>query len=71
MLSKTGEQPILLLDDVLSELDGQRRRHLLGTVARYQQVLMTTTNLDQFEPDFLEQAVLFRVNQGRIEPLSS
>jgi len=32
---------------------------------------MTTTSLDHFEPDFLEQAVLFRVNQGRIEPFSS
>jgi len=71
MLSKTGDNPILLLDDVLSELDGQRRHHLLGTVARYQQVLMTTTNLDDFEPDSLKQAVLFRVDQGRIEPLSS
>lgn len=71
MLSKTGEHPILLLDDVLSELDGQRRRHLLHSVTSYQQVLMTTTSLDHFEPDFLEQAVLFRVNQGRVEPLSS
>ncbi len=70
MLSKTGEHPILLLDDVLSELDVQRRRHLLRSVTSYQQVLMTTTSLDQFEPDFLEQAVLFRVNQGRVEPLS-
>jgi len=71
MLSKTGDNPILLLDDILSELDSQRRHHLLGTVARYQQVLMTTTNLDDFEPDSLKQAVLFRVDQGRIEPLSS
>ena len=71
MLSKTGEHPILLLDDVLSELDGQRRCHLLHSVTSYQQVLMTTTSLDHFEPDFLEQAVLFRVNQGRVEPLSS
>ncbi len=71
MLSKTGDNPILLLDDVLSELDGQRRHHLLGTVAMYQQVLMTTTNLYDFEPDLLKQAVLFRVDQGRIESLSS
>jgi len=71
MLSKNEEHPILLLDDVLSELDGQRRRHLLSSVTSYQQVLMTTTSLDHFEPDFLEQAVLFRVNQGRVEPLSS
>jgi DNA replication and repair protein RecF len=71
MLSATKEHPILLLDDVLSELDAQRRHHLLGSAANYQQVLITTTDLDRFEQDFLEKASLFRVNQGRIEPLSA
>ena len=69
MLSQTGEHPILLLDDVLSELDSQRRSHLLHSVAEYQQVLMTTTDLDHFNPDFLEQAELFKVTQGHIAPL--
>ncbi len=71
MLSKTGEHPILLLDDVLSELDSRRRSHLLQSVARYQQVLMTATELDHFDADFLKQAVLLGVAQGRIQPLTS
>jgi DNA replication and repair protein RecF len=70
MLRETGEHPILLLDDVLSELDSHRRSHMLRSVAEYQQVLMTATDLVHFDPDFLEQAVLFRVRQGCIEPLS-
>ncbi len=69
MLEKSGETPILLLDDVLSELDEMRRRHLLGSTASYQQVIITTTDLDRFEPEFLAQAAKFRVQQGRIEPL--
>ena len=71
MLSATKEHPILLLDDVLSELDARRRHHLLSSVANYQQVLITTTDLDRFEQDFLMQASLSKVAQGRIEPLSA
>jgi len=71
MLDTTKEHPVLLLDDVLSELDAQRRHHLLGSAANHEQVLITTTDLDRFEQDFLAQASLFRVNQGRIEPQSA
>ena len=66
---RTGDQPVLLLDDVLSELDAPRRQHLLSSVAAYQQVLMTTTELEPFDPVFLEKAVKFRVSGGHIEPL--
>ncbi len=71
MLSVTKEHPVVLLDDVLSELDARRRHHLLDSAASYQQVLITTTDLDRFEQSFLSQASLFRVTQGYIEPLSA
>src|SRR5258707_3020673 len=41
---ETGDQPILLLDDVLSELDAQRRADLLAAVRGLDQVLLTTTD---------------------------
>ncbi len=69
ILVKTEDHPILLLDDVLSELDSRRRSHLLQAVSQYRQVLMTTTDLDYYEPDFLKQAELYRVKQGCVEPL--
>jgi len=68
MQSKTGEQPVLLLDDVLSELDAKRRHHLLDAAAQHEQVIITATDLDRFEPEFLKQATLFKVSQGVIEP---
>jgi DNA replication and repair protein RecF len=44
MEQETGERPVLLLDDVLSELDGRRQAGLLGYVREDQQTLITTTS---------------------------
>lgn len=69
MESRTGDHPILLLDDVLSELDAARRCHLLESVGSGQQVVITTTDLDRFDASFLAQAALFEVREGKIEPV--
>jgi DNA replication and repair protein RecF len=62
----TGEWPILLLDDVMSELDEVRRGQVLGAVAPEQQVIMTATELGSVDPQFLRQAKLFEVEAGAI-----
>lgn len=60
MQAVTGEIPILLLDDVVSELDPERRRYLLQTVLeRHQQVLVTATDLVPVGREFLARASLF------------
>ena len=66
MLTRTGETPVLLLDDVLSELDHSRREHLLETVSQYHQVLITTTDLDRFPSEFLQRIEKFEVKHGEI-----
>lgn len=43
---ETGEYPILLLDDVMSELDDNRQLHLLETIEGKVQTFLTTTTLD-------------------------
>lgn len=67
MEEHTGEAPVLLLDDVVSELDRDRSRYLLRSVARAQQVLLTTTDLGFLEDDFLDGACLWRVTGGTVE----
>jgi len=47
---KTGQRPILLLDDIFSELDHQRRKRLLEVIPR-QQTIITTTDLHLVEPE--------------------
>lgn len=66
---RTGEPPILLLDDVLSELDRDRRHHVLSVIEPGQQVVITTTDLDQLEPAFLQNSTLLRVERGAVSPI--
>ena len=51
-----GQQPILLLDDVMSELDEARRHALASFVGEVAQTFVTTTNIGYFEPDMIERA---------------
>ncbi|WP_029214762.1 DNA replication/repair protein RecF [Kallotenue papyrolyticum] len=67
MRARTGDAPILLLDDILSELDAARRAHLLQFIDRPgQQTLMTATDLADFDPSFLTQINRARVEHGRV-----
>ncbi len=66
IVSQTGETPVLLLDDVLSELDSHRREHLLEAIYRYQQVLITTTDLDRFPADFIEAVEKYEIRNGAV-----
>ncbi|ADU28296.1 DNA replication/repair protein RecF [Evansella cellulosilytica] len=64
---KVGEYPILLLDDVLSELDDHRQSHLLNTIQGKVQTFVTTTSVDGIEHATLRNADMFYVQEGKIE----
>ena len=67
MTEAIGEPPVLLLDDVMSELDEQRRRYVTGAVGGEKfQVIITATDLADFPASFLEQGTLWHVEEGRI-----
>jgi DNA replication and repair protein RecF len=60
-----GEPPILLLDDVLSDLDDLRRRHLFETIGKTaSQTFVTCTNLRAFPAAILEGAKVWNVCNG-------
>ncbi|HSF82451.1 MAG TPA: DNA replication and repair protein RecF [Anaerolineales bacterium] len=66
MREKTGQWPVLLLDEVLAELDAQRRSDLLDRLVDSEQTLLTTTDLDLFSSDFVERSSLWRIQAGRL-----
>jgi DNA replication and repair protein RecF len=66
MQARTGEWPVLLLDEVLAELDTQRRSDLLGRLSQCEQALLTTTDLDLFDADFVRGAKQWKVQGGRV-----
>jgi DNA replication and repair protein RecF len=62
-----GEPPVLLLDDVLSDLDDTRRRHLFDLTARAgSQTFLSCTNLRAFSKGILESATVFSVTSGEV-----
>jgi DNA replication and repair protein RecF len=67
MKERTGEWPVILLDEVMAELDLQRRADLLKYVGESEQVLFTTTDLNLFASDFVEKAEVWRVEGGKVE----
>jgi DNA replication and repair protein RecF len=70
MHQSTGETPVLLLDDVMSELDAGRRQHIINIVDQAGQALLTTTDWDDYSPDFRQRARLFTVIMGQLEETS-
>jgi DNA replication and repair protein RecF len=66
MKERTGEWPVILLDEVMAELDAQRRADLLQSIGESEQVLFTTTDLNLFTPEFAEKAEVWRVESGKI-----
>ena len=59
-----GQPPILLLDDVMSELDEARRHALASFVGEAAQTFVTTTNLGYFEEELVDRA---QVGEARMK----
>ena len=62
-----SEGPMVLLDDVLSEMDSLRRRRVLEQTAQYQQILITTTDLELVAGYFGDRASYFEVQGGSVK----
>jgi DNA replication and repair protein RecF len=67
MIQTTGESPVLLLDDVMSELDANRRARVMGMVVGVEQAILTTTDWTDFTDEFHAQAHLLQITAGQIE----
>ncbi len=68
MRGRVGEEPVLLLDEVLAELDPMRRRCLLGRISTSHQTIVTTTDIHRFDEAFVQQAALLHVSHGIVTP---
>ena len=63
---KTGETPILLLDDVLAELDDLRQNFLLNSIEKDTQTVITSVDTLLFDEEFLKDVKIFTVENGKI-----
>ena len=67
---KIGEYPILILDDVMSELDNNRKLQLLASFKKEMQIFMTTTTIDDIVEKIEEPFSLYYVEAGTIREMS-
>lgn len=66
MKEETGEYPVLLLDDVLSELDSTRQTHLLKTIQDRVQTFITTPSLNDITRQLIKEPKIFAISAGNL-----
>ncbi len=66
IVHKTGEPPILLLDDVLAELDDIRQNYLLTTINETTQTIITSVDTLLFDKSFLQDVKIVKIENGTI-----
>ena len=63
---KTGDEPILLLDDVLAELDDIRQNYLLKSIGSNTQTIITSVDTVLFEEEFLHDVKIYKIENGAV-----
>ena len=66
-----GQEPVLLLDDILSELDASRRARVLDRAGLYQQCLLTAATLESVDRLHVDRMSKFSVADGKVSPFES
>ncbi len=66
MKERTGEWPVILLDEVMAELDLQRRADLLTYAEGSEQVLFTAADEHMFPEEFLKKCEVWNVQAGNV-----
>ncbi|MER3484731.1 MAG: hypothetical protein C4345_00875 [Chloroflexota bacterium] len=70
MASQSGERPVVLLDDVLSELDVQRRHELLVAVSQLKtQVVLTATDHDLLPLEAVDFLPRYEIDAGQVRSI--
>jgi DNA replication and repair protein RecF len=68
LCSRTGEWPVVLLDEVLAELDAERRSDLLARVLAAPQALLTAADAEMFTSGFRQRANIWKIDAGQLLP---
>jgi len=63
----TEEYPVLLLDDVFSELDEEKKKKIINYLYKRMQIIITTTDLNNLDVDVLSKADIFVVKNKKIK----
>lgn len=63
---ETGEYPVLLLDDIFSEIDTKKRNKIISFLLKDIQSIITTTDINDIEEELVKNATIFKVNNNKV-----
>jgi DNA replication and repair protein RecF len=66
LTQSAGQPPLLLLDDVFSELDPERRAHLVRRIGALPQAFVSTTTTDDLDPALVAASTVWEVSPGQL-----
>lgn len=64
-----GEYPVLLLDDIFSELDYRKRKGIVKYLNKKMQIMITTTDISDIEKSILNKASIFKVENAIVKAI--
>ena len=67
LTAQTGDEPVLLLDDVLAELDDLRQNYLLKSINSNTQTVITSVDTVLFEEEFLKDVKIYKIENGAVK----
>lgn len=67
---KRGEMPILLLDDLFSELDIKKRNKVIKYINKDVQTIITTTDLNKIDKKLVSSSKVFKIVEGKVEEVN-
>jgi DNA replication and repair protein RecF len=68
---KTGKKPVLLLDDVLLEMDGEKRRRFLAVLPEYDQAFFTFLPEEPYQRYYKDDTIIYTVKNGCLSKLET
>ena len=66
--NECNEDPILLLDDIFSELDIEKKNNLINYINDNTQTIITTTDINMIDEKLVKKASIFEINDGKLFP---
>ena len=66
IFNKFGEYPVILLDDIFSELDVDKKNKLIKYLNCDKQVIITTTDIENINEELVNNAKLFKIDNGKV-----
>ena len=64
----TNRKPILILDDIFSELDEKMREKVVTEILDFDQILLSTADISLIDKKNIKDGKYFTINDGKIEP---